>query len=171
MSRCLTERRLVHLQAGLSDPGEQAHVDGCPACAGRLDALTRDLDVLTDVLARGPMPHPRPRPSFRRWAPAIAGTGALALAALLWVEVAVWRTVTYVPPSMRPEEASAMLTEVSLALFSVRGYTPVRIEAAEDAADGDMNVCDGADWLVTTSCTPSRLAHAGLVSPADEELR
>lgn len=171
MSRCLTERRLVHLQAGLSDPGEQAHVDGCPACAGRLDALTRDLDVLTDVLARGPMPHPRPRPSFRRWAPAIAGTGALALAALLWVEVAVWRTVTYVPPSMRPEEASAMLTEVSLALFSVRGYTPVRIEAAEEAADGDMNVCDGADWLVATSCTPARLAHAGLVSPADEELR
>ena len=168
MSRCLTERRLVHLQAGLSDPGEQAHVDGCPACAGRLDALTRDLDVLTDVLARGPMPHPRPRPSFRRWAPAIAGTGALALAALLWVEVAVWRTVTYVPPSMRPEEASAMLTEVSLALFSMNGYS---IEAAEDAADGDMNVCDGADWLVATSCTPARLSHAGLVSPADEELR
>jgi len=167
MSRCLTERRLVHLQAGLGDPGEQAHVDGCPACAGRLDALTRDLDVLTGVLARGPMPHPRPQPSFRRWAPAVAGTGALALAALLWVEVAVWRAVTYVPPSMRPEEASAMLTEVSLALFSLNGYS---VAAAEDAAEEDTNVCDGADWLVTTSCTPARLAHAGIVS-ADEELR
>ena len=167
MNRCLTERRLVHLQAGLGDPGEQAHVDGCPACAGRLDALTRDLDVLTGVLARGPMPHPRPQPSFRRWAPAVAGTGALALAALLWVEVAVWRAVTYVPPSMRPEEASAMLTEVSLALFSLNGYS---VAAAEDAAEEDTNVCDGADWLVTTSCTPARLAHAGIVS-ADEELR
>lgn len=162
MSRCLTERRLVHLQAELGDPGEQAHVDGCPACAGRFEALTRDLDVLTGVLARGPMPHPRPQPSFRRWAPAVAGTGALALAALLWVEVAVWRAVTYVPPSMRPEEASAMLTEVSLALFSLNGYSV--------AAEEDTNVCDGADWLVTTSCTPARLAHAGIVS-ADEELR
>jgi len=167
MSRCLTERRLVHLQAGLGDPGEQAHVDGCPACAGRFEALMRDLDVLTGVLARGPMPHPRPQPSFRRWAPVVAGTGALALAALLWVEVAVWRAVTYVPPSMRPEEASAMLTEVSLALFSLNGYS---VAAAEDAADEDTNVCDGADWLVTTSCTPARLAHAGIVS-ADEELR
>ena len=168
MSRCLTERRLVHLEAGLGDLGEQAHVAGCPACAGRLDALTRDLDVLTGVLARGPIPHARPLPSFRRWTPAAAGTGALALAALLWVEVAVWRAVTYVPPSMRPEEASAMLTEVSLAIFSMNGYS---VKAAEDAVDEGTNVCDGADWLITPSCTPGRLAHAGLASPGNEELR
>lgn len=168
MSRCLTERRLVHLQAGLGDPREQTHVDGCPACAGRLDALTRDLDVLTGVLARGPIPHTRPLPSFRRWVPAAAGGCALALAALLWVEVAVWRAVTYVPPSMRPEEASAMLTEVSLALFSLNGYSA---EAAEAAADEDTNVCHGADWLVTSGCTPAQLAHAGPASPAGEERR
>jgi len=171
MSRCLTERRLVHLQAGLGNPGEQAHVDACPACAGRLDALTRDLDVLTRVLARGPQPHIRPAPSFRHWIPAAAGAGALALAALLWVEVAVWRAATYVPPSMRPEEASAMLTEVSLALFSLRGYTPAPAQAAEEAADEDTNICDGADWLVTAGCTPAQLAHAGLASPPGEEPR
>jgi hypothetical protein len=165
MSRCLTERRLVHLQAGLGAPREQAHVDACLACAGRLDALTRDLDVVTQVLARGPMPHPRPMPSFRRWVPAAAGAGLLALAALLWVEVAVWRAVTYVPLSMRPEEARAMLTEVSLALFSTSGYS------AEEASDEDTSVCDGADWLVTAGCTPAQLAQAGLASPASEELR
>ena len=125
-----------------------------------LTVITRALD--------GPAPRPRPAPAFRRWIPAAALATATALAALLWVEVAVWRAVTYVPPSMRPEEASAMLTEVSLALFSMNGYS---VEAPEDAADEGTNVCDGADWLVTTSCTPARLAHAGLVSPADEELR
>ncbi len=167
MSRCLTERRLVHLQMSPGDPGAQAHVDGCPVCAARLDALTRDLDVLTGVLVRGPIPHARPLPSFRRWIPA-AGAGALALAALLWVEVAVWRAVTYVPPSMRPQEASAMLTEVSLALFSIRGFSA---ETEEEAADDDTSVCGGADWLVTAGCTPARLAHAGLARPASEELR
>lgn len=165
MSRCLTERRLVHLQSGLGEPREQAHVDACPACATRLDALTRDLDVLTEVLARGPMPHTRPMPSVRRWLPAAAGAGALALAALLWVEVAVWHAITYVPPAMRPEDASALLTEVSLALFSVSGYS------AEHTADEDTNLCEGADWLVTAGCTPTRLADAGLASPAREELR
>jgi hypothetical protein len=163
MSRCLTERRLVHLQAGLGDPRQRAHVEACPACAGRLDALTRDLDVLTDVLACGPMPRTRSMPSVRRWVPAAAG--ALALAALVWVEVAVWRAFTYVPPSMGPAEASAMLTEVSLVLFSISGHP------AEQAADEDAKICEGADWLVTASCTPMQLAQAGLASPASEELR
>ena len=169
MSRCLTERRLSLLQAGLGERREQVHVEACPACAGRLDALTRDLDVVTEVLARGPLPHARPMPSFRRWIPAAAGGGALALAALLWVEVAVWRAVTYVPPSIRPEEASAMLTEVSVALFSLRGYTPASAEAAEEPIDEDTTACDGADWLVTAGCTPTLLAHVEPVSPTGEE--
>jgi hypothetical protein len=165
VNRCLTERRLVHLQAGMGDPSERAHVDECPACAGRLDALTRDLEVLTEVLARGPLPHTRPMRSVRRWFPAAAGAGALAVAALLWMEVAGWRVVGYVPPAMRPEEAGAMLTEISRALFSIRGYS------AEETADEDTTVCDGADWLITARCTPTQLAHAGLATPASEELR
>ncbi len=44
MSRCLTERRLVHLQAGLGDPREQAHVEACPACA---DDSTRSPAIST----------------------------------------------------------------------------------------------------------------------------
>jgi hypothetical protein len=171
VSRCLTERHLVHLQAGLGEPREQAHVDGCPACAGRLDTLTRDLAVVTEVLAWGPVPHTRPIPSFRRWIPAVAGASALALAALLWVEVAVWRAVTYVPPSMRPEEASAMLTEVSLALFSLRGYPPAAAEASEEPADEDTTVCDGADWLVTAGCSPALLVHAEPGRRTGEESR
>ena len=72
----------------------------------------------------------------------------------------MWRAVTYVPPSMRPEEASAMLTEVSLALFSLRGYPPAAAEASEEPADEDTTVCDGADWLVTAGCSPALLVHA-----------
>lgn len=171
MSRCLSERRLVHLQAGFGDPSEGAHVEACPACAERLDALTSDLDVLTEVLAREPIPHTRPIPSMRRWLPAAAGAGALAFAALLWVEVVAWRAITYVPPSMRAEEASAMLTEVSLALFSLRGYAPVPAEASTEPADEDTSVCDGADWLITAGCTPALLAHAEPVHPTGEESR
>lgn len=73
MSRCLSERRLVHLQAGFGDPSEGAHVEACPACAERLDALTSDLDVLTQVLAREPIPHTGPIPSTRRRPPRCSG--------------------------------------------------------------------------------------------------
>ena len=160
MSRCL-HRAAPGPSAG--GPGRSGRAGAC----GRLPRLRgtarrahpRSRRADRACWPAGPMPHTRPVPSFRRWIPAAAGAGALALAALLWVEVAVWRAVTDVPPSMRPEEASAMLTEVSLALFSLRGYTPAPVEAAEDRGRR------GHDRLRRSRLARHRRLHAGPAGP------
>ena len=53
--------------------------------------------------------------------PATVALAALAATLLIWVEVAVWRAVTPVPPTMQPQEVAAILADVSAALFSVSG--------------------------------------------------
>ena len=162
MTRCLPDKSLTQVQAGLGSEAEQAHVQSCPGCAQRLSALARDLAVISRVLATTAEPATRTLRTARRWLPAAVGASALAVAALLWIEVAVWRAMTFVPPTMRSEEAAAILTEVSAALFSVRGYTTTRAEAdelvprleSEEDAESD---CDGLDWLVTPGCGPAAL--------------
>ncbi|MBI2197636.1 MAG: hypothetical protein HYU42_03415 [Candidatus Rokubacteria bacterium] len=162
MTRCLPDKSLTQVQAGLGSEAEHAHVQSCPGCAQRLSALARDLAVISRVLATTAEPATRTVRTARRWLPAAVGASALAVAALLWIEVAVWRAMTFVPPTMRSEEAAAILTEVSAALFSVRGYTTTRAEAdelvprleSEEDAESD---CDGPDWLVTPGCGPAAL--------------
>ena len=61
--------------------------------------------------------------------PATVGLAAVAAALLIWVEVAVWRAVTPVPPTMQPQEVAAILADVSAALFSVSGDPRHRDEA------------------------------------------
>jgi hypothetical protein len=61
----------------------------------------------------------------RRWMPATVALAAVAATLLIWVEVAVWRAVTPVPPTMQPHEVAAILADVSAALFSVSGDPPV----------------------------------------------
>ena len=150
----LSERALVHAQAGLAEPAERQHLESCLTCARRAQGLARDLSVITRALD-GPAPRPRPAPAFRRWIPAAALATATALAALLWVEVAVWRAVTYVPPTMRPEEARAMLTQVSAALFSLHGDTAAPPEAsteAEAVPDPEESECMGPESLIPSGC-------------------
>jgi hypothetical protein len=162
MSRCLSDKAVTQVQASQGGGAEHAHVQSCPGCAQRLRALARDLAVISRVLATTAEPATRTLRTARRWLPAAVGASALAVAALLWIEVAVWRAMTFVPPRMQPEEAAAILTEVSAALFSVRGYTTTRAEAdelvprleSEEDAESD---CDGPDWLVTPGCGPAAL--------------
>jgi len=52
---------------------------------------------------------------------AAVGLSAAALVLLLWIEVAVWRAVTPVPPTMQPQEVGAILADVSASLFSLTG--------------------------------------------------
>jgi hypothetical protein len=110
------------------------------------------------TLSKTAEPASRPTPSSRRWMPVAATATAMALAALLWVEVAVWRAVTTTPPGIEPDEARVMLAQVSSALFSLRGDPP-SAEAAVDAGDlptlGDEDPgieCAGADWLLRPAC-------------------
>jgi hypothetical protein len=154
----LTERALVEAQAGLGGAPERRHLESCLTCARRLQALTRDLAVIGWTLGKTAEPRPRPAVPFRRWMPAAAAATAMALAALLWVEVAVWRAVTTVPPGVEPEEARVMLAQVSSSLFSLRGDPP-SAEGAMDADDvpgvGDDDPpmeCAGAEWLLRPAC-------------------
>jgi len=154
----LSERALIHAQAGLAEPAERQHLDSCLTCTRRVQGLTRDLTAITRTLD-GPAPRRRPAPVFRRWIPAAALATATALAALLWVEVTVWRAVTYVPPTMRPEEARAMLTQVSAALFSLRGDATATAEASPEAAESvasddeeQPSECTGPEWLIGSGC-------------------
>jgi len=85
MSRCLTERTLMLLQAGEGSPEERAHLRACPRCAARHRALEDDLGVIADALRAGPPPG-RAHPPLRwRAVGALAATVVLALgAAWLW---------------------------------------------------------------------------------------
>jgi hypothetical protein len=125
MSPCLSDDALDRVHADLGSIAERAHLAGCPACTGRSRQLRRDLDLITAVLrdTREPLALPLTQiaPARRRWLPAAIGLSTAALALLVWVEVAVWRAVTPVPPTMQPQEVAAILSDVSASLFSVNG--------------------------------------------------
>ena len=125
MSPCLSDDALDRVHADLGSIAERAHLAGCAACTGRSRQLRRDLDLITAVLrdTREPLAPPLTQlaPARRRWLPAAIGLSTAALALLVWVEVAVWRAVTPVPPTMQPQEVAAILSDVSASLFSVNG--------------------------------------------------
>jgi hypothetical protein len=130
MSPCLSDDALERAHADLGSIAERAHLAGCAACTGRSRRLRRDLELITAVLrdTREPATPPRTlplsrvgQPARRRWLPAAIGLSTAALALLVWVEVAVWRAVTPVPPTMQPQEVAAILSDVSASLFSVNG--------------------------------------------------
>jgi hypothetical protein len=121
MSRCLSHDALARVLAELATDAERAHVAACAACARRSRGLRQDLTVIAGVLRETPEPRRRTAVLRRRWLPAAVGLSAVALALLLWVEVAVWRAVTPVPPTMQPQEVAAILADVSASLFSVTG--------------------------------------------------
>ena len=125
MSPCLSDDALDRVHADLGSIAERAHLAGCAACTGRSRQLRRDLELITAVLrdTREPLALPLTQiaPARRRWLPTAIGLSTAALALLVWVEVAVWRAVTPVPPTMQPQEVAAILSDVSASLFSVNG--------------------------------------------------
>jgi hypothetical protein len=123
MSLCLSDDALTRIHADLGSIAERAHLAGCPSCTARSRQLGRDLDLIATVLRDTPEPvtRPAPTPLRRRWMPAAVGLSAAAAVLLVWVEVAVWRAVTPVPPTMQPQEVAAILSDVSASLFSLSG--------------------------------------------------
>jgi hypothetical protein len=125
MTRCLSDDALERVEAELASVAERAHLAGCAACAARHRQIRGELALITGVLRDTPEPGTRPAPARRmRWMPATVGLAAVAAALLIWVEVAVWRAVTPVPPTMQAQEVAAILADVSAALFSVSGDPP-----------------------------------------------
>src|SRR5439155_652012 len=94
MSRCLTDRTLMLLQAGEGGAGERAHLRACPPCATRYRALEDDLGVVADALRADPPPGAaRPRLRWR-------AVGALAATVVLAVGGAwMWRAARVAPPA------------------------------------------------------------------------
>lgn len=122
MSGCLSDDALERIEAELASVAERAHLASCSACLGRHRRIRTELALIAGVLRDTPEPGTRPLPARRRrWMPATVALAALAATLLIWVEVAVWRAVTPVPPTMQPQEMAAILADVSAALFSVSG--------------------------------------------------
>jgi hypothetical protein len=146
MTRCLSDDALERVEAELASVAERAHLAGCAACAARHRQIRGELAVITGVLRDTPEPGTRPAPARRmRWMPATVGLAAVAAALLIWVEVAVWRAVTPVPPTMQAQEVAAILADVSAALFSVSGdppatTTPAAIAPAVIAEDAPLSL-------------------------------
>ena len=123
MSPCLSDNALTRVHADLGSIAERAHLAACAECTARSRQMRRDLDLIAAVLRDTPEPTSRPAPvrAPRRWLPAAVGLSAAAALLLVWVEVAVWRAVTPVPPTMQPQEVAAILSDVSASLFSLSG--------------------------------------------------
>jgi hypothetical protein len=134
MSPCLSDDALTRVHADLGSIAERAHLAACAACTARSRRMRGDLDLIAAVLRDTPEPVTRSAPvrAPRRWLPAAVGLSAAAAVLLEWVEVAVWRAVTPVPPSMQPQEVAAILSDVSASLFSLSG-DPGSASAAEES--------------------------------------
>jgi hypothetical protein len=121
MSRCLSDDTLTRVLAELATDVERAHLASCAACTRRSRSMRHELEMITGVLRDTAEPRPRAAVLRRRWLPAAFGLSVVAVALLMWVEVAVWRAVTPVPPTMQPQEVAAILADVSASLFSLTG--------------------------------------------------
>jgi hypothetical protein len=134
VSPCLSDGALTRVHADLGSIAERAHLAACAACTARSRRMRGDLDLIAAVLRDTPEPVTRSAPvrAPRRWLPAAVGLSAAAAVLLVWVEVAVWRAVTPVPPSMQPQEVAAILSDVSASLFSLSG-DPGSASAAEES--------------------------------------
>ena len=135
MTPCLSDDALTRVHADLGSIAERAHLAGCAACTARSRQIGRDFDLIAAVLRDTPEPITRPAPARapRRWLPAAIGLSAAAAVLLVWVEVAVWRAVTPVPPSMQPQEVAAILSDVSASLFSLSGDPAPGTTAVEES--------------------------------------
>jgi hypothetical protein len=134
VSPCLSDDALTRVHADLGSIAERAHLAACAACTARSRRMRGDLDLIAAVLRDTPEPVTRSAPvrAPRRWLPAAVGLSAAAAVLLVWVEVAVWRAVTPLPPSMQPQEVAAILSDVSASLFSLSG-DPGSASAAEES--------------------------------------
>jgi hypothetical protein len=129
MTRCLTERTLVLLEAGEGAAEERAHLRACPRCAARYRALGDDLELIADALHAGPPPAAAAPPRLRwRAVGALAATVALAVGAT-WL----WRAAP-VPAPGGGGDVGALVEELSGTLFA----TP------EAAATGEQSATDVA---------------------------
>jgi hypothetical protein len=157
MSRCLSDRALARVVAELGTAAEQTHLAGCAACTARRRAVSGDVDRIRQVLLTTAEPLRRTAPKPRWSIAAATGLAAVAVAALVWIEVTAWTTIQTARDLASVEKVETALADVRAAIFSVDGV-PSRVLAESWAAtgldpDGDASTgCDDAAWLDETEC-------------------
>ena len=141
MSRCLTERTLMLLQAGEGRAEERAHLRACPRCAARDRALEDELGVIADALRAGPAPGAaRPRLRWR-------AVGALAASVALAVGAAwLWRAPPGTPAG-GGGDVSALVEDLAGTLFATPEATATWDQSAVDVADEAAAPFDEDDEL------------------------
>ena len=134
MKRCLTERALLRVHSRDGSAAEREHLQLCPNCAERYDALAEDLRLLQRTLEE-PEPaaavHHVSFPFRLGWVPVAA-----AAAALLALVVGVrWLRQPMSGPlqvASRSSNVAAFAADVSTALFANNDATTVAL-ASNDA--------------------------------------
>lgn len=170
MTRCLSDETLTRVVAELGTEAELAHLATCAACAARHRRVTGEVDMIRQVLVSTTEPRRRAVPSRWRSVAAVAALSAVAVGALVWIEVAAWKTIQPTT-DLAQEQMSAALTDVTAALFSVDGEPRLALAESPVAAleqDGDAEArCDESTGLDETDCsaTLSGLENPGLESP------
>jgi len=129
MSRCLTDRTLMLLQAGEGGAGARAHLRACPPCATRYRALEDDLGVVAGALRAGPPPGAE-RPRLRwRAVGALAATVALAVGGA-WM----WRAARVAPPA-GGGDVGVLVEDLAGTLFATPEAVATGEQSATDVAD------------------------------------
>ncbi|MBX3023906.1 hypothetical protein KF840_03250 [bacterium] len=142
MNACLSERILVELATGDGTAALRAHVAACPDCAGRLQALERDLSLVRVALRDAPgRVAARRQPWLRLAAAATAG------AALLLLTLTSIRPTAPVSLAAAGGESTNELAEaLSTALFAdadLGTADPASDDHALAAALNGGALCDG----------------------------
>ncbi|HXJ82224.1 MAG TPA: hypothetical protein VMS64_26525 [Candidatus Methylomirabilis sp.] len=166
MSRCLSDKALMRLVAELGTAAERSHVATCAACAARQRRVGHDLDRIRQVLLTTSEP-PRHVTQSRRWSVVgVTGLAAVAVAALVWIEVAVWNTIQPAEDPASTEQVEAALEDVTAALFSVDGE-PTRsladastMNALEPESARSVG-CEEPRWLDEAECSDTLFSTEG----------
>jgi len=135
MKRCLSERALFRVRSQDGTAAEREHLQVCPDCAQRYDALDEDLSLLQRVLEeREPaaaVQHLSPR--LRLGWMTLAAAAAAVLALVVSVPLLHQPTPAPVQTAVRHSSVSAFAADVSAALFANNDATTAVALATTDA--------------------------------------
>ena len=156
MTRCLSDDALMRVTAELGTPAQQSHLTMCAPCATRYRRLGGELGVVRQVLVSTHEPRRRTAPSRLRTVAGVAALSAVAVAALLWIEVTAWKALQPEPDLASVEQIETALADVQAALFSVNGEPPrIRSEdQIENALVGATEASAECDTQVSMGSVP-----------------
>lgn len=175
MSRCLSDDALARVTAELGTTAQHSHLTTCPRCEMRHHRLRSELGTIRQVLLTTDEPRRRDVPSRLRRVARVAALSAVAVAALLLIELTAWKALQPEPDMASAEQIEAALADVTAALFSVEGE-PARVvsEGGTDAEllrDGDASAeCDTQPGVAPALCPESALGFEDTTDPPEPEM-